>query len=326
MRVAVLSDVHVLGPGEERKERRVAAELGADRSAVSRGWRRALHRLRRRFWNWHPAPREACFLRALDEIAARHPDLVVANGDYGGDVGGIGLSDPATFASVAHVVEMIRATFPGRARFVFGDHEIGKYSTALQRGGIRLESLRRGEKEIGIASHWVERQGDFLLVGVHSTLLALDLFLPEALPSEVDGWVRRRDEHLAEVEHTFEGLPRGGRVILFCHDPSALSVLHERPAVRARLDRVACTVLGHLHTPKLLPLTRAAGRLTGWSPRYPVARIIARGAQGAGAWKAFRPVVCPSTFGTGHHFAGGVLLLETGRGGEFFVRRHRVRC
>ncbi len=324
MRLAVLSDIHVLGPSERERAHAIAHDLGSGAGRLRRWWRRGLHRARGRFWTSHPESRHACFLRALDEIGRFDPDWVVANGDYGGDAHGVGLSDARTFESVAGVLDLVRATFPGRARFVFGDHELGKYSTELRQGGIRLDSLTRGEEALGLRSFWHERAEPFHLIGINSTLFTLDLFLPEALPDEVSRWLACRRRHEEEVDAAFEGLPAGARVLLFCHDPSALAALHARPAVRARLAAIERTVLGHLHAPRLLHVNRLMGRLPRVSPKYPVARIIAHGSRGAATWEAFKPVVCPSTFGAGRHVAGGLLFLETGPGGALTVRRRRL--
>jgi hypothetical protein len=326
MRLAVLSDIHVLGPGETVRAREIARQLGTAHSWWGRRWHRALFRARRRFWNWHPHARRRCFLRALDDIARFEPDWVIANGDYGGDALGVGLSDAHTFESVAGALDLVRATFPSRARFVFGDHELGKYSTELRRGGIRLASLTRGEEQLGIRSFWHEVDGRFHLIGVNSTLFTLDLFLPEALPAEVPAWKAFRERHLADVASTFRDLPADARVLLFCHDPGALSALYRVDAVRARLAQVEGTILGHLHAPRLLRLTRLLGRLPKVRARYPVARIISAGSRDAHTWARFRPLVCPSTFGAGHHVGGGVLLLSTEGDGPLVVRRHRIVC
>jgi hypothetical protein len=258
-------------------------------------------------------------------VEAYSPDWIIANGDYGGDVGGVGLSNTSTYESVASVVNVIRARFPDRCRFVFGDHDLGKYNTVLREGGIRLGSLELGEKTLGIPSFWHEIDEDIHLIGVNSSLFTLDLFLPEALTAEIPEWRRRRAEHIEHVSHAFDGLPDHARVLLFCHDPSALTALSQIPIVVERLDQIEMTVIGHLHSPTLLHLARWLPKAKGWRPKYPVARIIAHGLEGARSWDMFNPVVCPSTFGTGHHVSGGLLFIEKNLRGELVSRRHRVR-
>ena len=299
------------------------AKCFATRS-LARAWRKGLYRVRRRFWNGHLKWRHTAFLRALDEVAEQRPDWVIANGDYGGDLGGVGLSHRATLDSASVVVEMIRSRFPERSRFVFGDHDLGKYSTVLRAGGIRLNSLDLGERHLQIPSFWHEVDEMYHLIGVNSSLFTLDLFLPEALAEEIPEWQRRRAEHIEQVSRAFQGLPAGARVILFCHDPSALTALSQVPVIRRRLPQIELTVIGHLHSPTLLKLARYAARFSQFKPRYPVARIVASGLAGARHWNQFHPVVCPSTFGTGHHVAGGILLVRRTARGLLETRRVRV--
>jgi len=323
MKIAVISDIHVLGEQEKIQSRESEASLHAH-PPLKRTWRKGLNRLRSRFWNWHPEPKEACFRRAIDEVAAYNPDWFVANGDYGGDTLGVGISDRGTFESAAQVVNFIRQRFPERTRFLFGDHDLGKYSTLLRQGGIRLGSLRRGEEELGIQSFWHEQVPPFHLIGINSSLFGLDLFLPEALNEEVPEWQRLRDEHRTKVSLAFESIPGTGRILLFCHDPGALAFVSTIPSVQARMDQIERTVLGHLHAPSLLPLIRMLPKLPKWNFKYPVARIISHSLHQSRSWHPFRPVVCPSTFGTGKHFAGGALFIESGRRGELTIRRHRI--
>jgi hypothetical protein len=127
------------------------------------------------------------------------------------------------------------------------------------------------------------------------------------------------------VIKAFEALPRRARVILFCHDPSALDVLGRLPVVQSKLSQIALTVIGHLHSPGLLWVARRAARLgSRWTPRYPVARIVAKGLAGVRSWELFHPVVCPSTFGTGHLAAGGLLLIEDDSRGQLVAHRCRI--
>ena len=325
MRLAVVSDVHVLGPTEIARANQCYADLGAGQHPLHRRFRRGLYRVRRRLWNGHLEWRHTAFLRALDEVEEYKPEWVIANGDYGGDYGGVGLSNEATYDSAALVVRLIRQRFQERARFVFGDHDLGKYSTVLRTGGIRLDSLERGESQLGIPSFWYEVDEGVHLIGVNSSLFTLDLFLPEALVEDVPELQRRRALHLNQVQEAFARLPKSAEVVLFCHDPRALDALARLPVVQRRLPQIALTVIGHLHSPTLLWLARRAARLgRQLNPRYPVARIIARGLAGVRSWDSFHPVVCPSTFGTGHHVAGGLLLVERNAEGRLVARRRRI--
>lgn len=326
MRLAVISDIHISGPAEKARSLESYRELGAGLHPLKRKWRRGLHRVRTRLWNAHPEWREEAFLRALAHVSEFDPDWVIANGDYGSDHGGVGVSDDATFESAAGVIRAIRRMFRDRSRFIFGDHDLGKYSTLLRGGGIRLQSLERGEKKLGIPSFWHEEDEDFHLIGVNSSLFTLDMFLPEALHEEIPRWQEHRDRHVQVVTETFARLPNHARILLFCHDPSALHVLSHIKSVKSRVGQIEMTIIGHLHSPSLLRLARLVPRrASSWKPKYPVARIVAHGLQGVASWRQFRPVVCPSTFGTGHHIRGGVLFLEKNPRGELKSRRIHIR-
>ncbi len=325
MKIAVISDIHVLGPRELAAARQAHAALGDDVSPMVGRWRRGLHRVRGRLWNGRLELREPAFRHALARLLEYDPEWIVANGDFAADYGGVGLSDDATFESAAGAVQLMRELFARRCKFVFGDHDIGKYSTELRGGGIRIDSLERGEKALGIPSFWHVVDEDFHLIGVNSSLFNLELFLPEALIDEVPEWKRRRAEHIEHVRHAFDGLPRHARVILFCHDPSALTLLAQVPVVQRRIAHIELTVVGHLHSPSLLKFAKFAAKSTkNWNPKYPVARIIARSLEGVKTWAQFNPVVCPSTFGTGHHVGGGLLLIEREADGTLVTRRLRL--
>lgn len=325
MRLAVISDIHVLGPGEHERDRELVADIGRHYGLPRRLWRRFLHGARGRFWNWRPESRRACFLKALEDMQAYHPDWVIANGDYGGDAEGVGLSHDTTYESAAGVITLMREIFPDRCHFIFGDHDIGKYSTNMRQGGIRLASLDVGEQLLGIRSFWHEQVEDFQLVGVNSSLITLDHFLPEALTEEIPEWKRRRDEHERLVTETFAALPDDARVILFCHDPSALGLLINQPVINDKKRHIELTVLGHLHEPRLLKLIQRLPKLPEWKPRYPVARIISEGIRNAKTWSHFNPIVCPSPFGTGHHLSGGLLYIEKNADHKPIARRHRIK-
>lgn len=325
MRLSIISDIHVLGPGENEIDRDTVAAIGVDLGPSRRQWHRFLHRVRSRFWNWQPESRHDCFLKAVQEMLAFNPDWVIANGDYGGDAGGVGLSDAATYESAAGVVTLIREIFPDRCHFVFGDHDIGKYSTLLKQGGIRLDSIRKGEELLGIHSFWSEQVEQWRLVGVNSSLLTLDFFLPEALDEEIPEWQERRARHREQIAEFFRELGADERVILFCHDPGALGTLIQMPDVQKKREQIELTVLGHLHEPRLMTLAQRMPTIPRWNPRYPVARIMSDGIRSAKEWSQFNPVVCPSPFGTGRHLSGGILFIESNAQGRLLVRRHRIK-
>ena len=91
-----------------------------------------------------------------------------------------------------------------------------------------------------------------VLVGVASSLVALPAFESDTLPAERAEWQRLRAEHMTRIRETFASLQPTQRVLLFCHDPTALPFLSEEPAIRARLPQIERTIIGHLHSRLIL--------------------------------------------------------------------------
>ena len=194
------------------------------------------------------------------------------------------------------------------------------------RGGLRLESLARATGECGIPPFWREPLGRFDLVGICSTLVALPVFRAEALPGEWPEWERRRAEHLAQVREVFAGLEAGRRLVLFCHDPTALPFLWAEPVVRERAQQIALTIVGHLHTPLVFGL---AQRLAGVPPVNflgVAVRRITGALNRAQCWRPFRVALCPSLAGCQLLKDGGFLTLDLddAAGGRWRLRRHRL--
>ncbi|MFM8360490.1 MAG: hypothetical protein ACKOET_18225 [Verrucomicrobiota bacterium] len=302
VRVLVLSDLHHASAGEQ-------ARAGLEETVVRSSVGRMLLRFhRQRIWLAHPH-RQNHRWRA---IVAREPgpDLVVANGDFCLDSAFVGVADEAACISARECLAGLSAAYGGRLHRTVGDHDLGKKSLLGEAGGPRRLSLERCAGELGFQRAWRLDVGSRSLVGVTSTLAAWPLFAAEALLEEREWWEGEHRRHLAEVEALFAGLAGDRRILLFCHDPSALPFLAELPSVRARLGQVEHTLLGHLHSPAILSL---ANRLAGL-PAIPwlgtSVRRYSTALRRARAWKAFRPVLCPSPAGIQLLKDGGYLVLE----------------
>ncbi|MCZ7634638.1 MAG: hypothetical protein M5U12_00310 [Verrucomicrobia bacterium] len=219
-RVVVVSDIHYASAGEK-------ARGGYEYQAL-RSWtqRVAVGLFRRWIWLKDPLAHNHQLERFL--AAAGPADLAVANGDYSCDSAFVGLSDDAAFASARHVLERLRERFPGRLVAGFGDHELGKKSLFGGAGGLRLRSRERSIQELGLEDFWRRELGPWVLFGVTSSLVALPVFRPETQPEEQPEWERLRELHLKEVRDAFRSLRPGQRVVLFCHDPTALPFLWGR--------------------------------------------------------------------------------------------------
>jgi hypothetical protein len=237
-------------------------------------------------------------------------DFAIANGDYSCSSGFVGLADDGAFESARECIVKLRAKFGARLRLTFGDHELGKLSFIADRGGMRLASWRRAVDGLGLEPLWKLDLGRYLLLGVVSTLIALPLFGADMLPEEKLEWKKLRAQHLEEIRAAFAALTPDRRVLLFCHDPTALPFLWREAAVRAKLPQIEQTIIGHLHS-----------NLYFWKSRLlagmPVIRFLGHSPQKLSAalnearhWRPFNVRLCPSL--------AGIELLKDG--GYFTVR------
>ena len=140
--VAILSDIHYAGSAErahgENYELRIIANPLL--RAVARAYRHLI-------WMRHPFDQGRQLDRFLTEI--QPVDYLVANGDYSCDTGFVGVSDAAAFQSAQECLDKLRAKFGDRARFTFGDHELGKLTLFGGKGGMRLASWHCATRQLG---------------------------------------------------------------------------------------------------------------------------------------------------------------------------------
>jgi predicted phosphodiesterase len=314
-RILILSDPHYASAAERA---RVNFEV--------EGIRNPFVRLLIRIWRgviWLRDPFAHNYLVDRFIEAAGDADLVVANGDFSCDSAFIGLADSAARQSAKECLGKLRERFGEKLIAVIGDHELGKSSLAGNRGGLRLESWRVTTQDLKIAPAWERRIGDRVLVGVTSSLLALDVYEADSLPEEVSEWRRLRAEHLENVRAIFEQIKPNERILLFCHDPTALPFLAEEDFAKAKLGQIERTVIGHLHTPLVFWKTRI---LAGFPPIHFLGRgvrRITRGLNRARRWKPFHVLLCPSLSGSQLLKDGGFyeMKLTPGQPAEFLRRR-----
>jgi hypothetical protein len=288
--IAILSDIHFAGPGEcarsENYELRIIANPLL--RAVARAYRHLI-------WMRHPLEQGRQLDRFLAEIGP--VDYLVANGDYSCDSAFVGVSDPAAFQSARECLGRLRAKFGDRAQFTFGDHELGKLTLFGGKGGMRLASWHCATRQLGLQPFWKFSVGNYLLMGVASPLLALPACQPDVLPEEWPEWERLREPHLAEICAAFDGLQPEQRVLLFCHDPTALPFLWREESVRRRLPQVEQTILGHLHTRLILWKSRV---LSGIPQIRFLGRNVSRFTSAlheAHHWWPFHVRLCPALSG-----------------------------
>jgi hypothetical protein len=318
-RIAIVSDIHYAGPREQAHGEDFEFARGKPSFA------RSLARFyRHHFWMRNPLAHNA----QLDFFIQRaaDADLVIANGDYTCDVAGVGVSHDEALESVQLCLGKLRQHFGGRFHAVMGDHELGKVSLLGDHGGLRLASWSRAVHDCGLHPFWRIELGNYLLLGITSTLVALPAFRRDALENEWEAWETLRQTHLTGVRAAFEGLRPEQRLVLFCHDPTALPYLWQEPVVRARRAQIAATIIGHLHTRLLLWKSRL---VAGMPPihRFGISvRRMTTALNAARHWRPFHVRLCPSIAGIELVKTGGFLTMDLDEVGEsgLRIRLHRL--
>ena len=281
--IAILSDIHYAGTAE-----RACGNDYEFRTIANPLFRALVHAFRHFIWMRHPLDQAPQLDRCLAEIGP--VDYLVANGDYICDTGFVGVGD--------------------RVRLTLGDHDLGKLTFFGVNGGMRLASWHCATEQLGLSALWKLSLGRYLLLGVASPLIALPANRADALPDEWPEWQRLRETHLAEIRAVFDALQPDQRVLLFCHDPTALPFLWHEESVRRRLPQVEQTIIGHLHTPLVLWKSRV---LSGIPPLRFLGRSISRFTSAlheAHHWWPFRLRLCPALSGTELLNDGGYYTVQ----------------
>jgi hypothetical protein len=237
-------------------------------------------------------------------------DYLIANGDYAVDTGYLGLSDDAALQSTRECLGKLRERFGPRLLLISGDHELGKVSFFGGRGGMRLASWRRAREELKLEPFWQVALGNYVLIGVVSSLIALPIFEGDILPDERADWARLRAEHLARIKQAFAELKPGQRVVLFCHDPSALPFLRKEPEVSERLTQIEQTIIGHLHSNLILWKSRWLAGMPRIHFMGHTARRLSGALRQARDWRPFNVRLCPALSGIQLRNDGGFVSLE----------------
>ena len=245
-------------------------------------------------------------------------DYVVANGDYSCNSAFVGLSDDASFESARECLGKLRQRFGDRFRATYGDHDVGKISMFGGRGGMRLASFRPAQKDLDLAPFWQMDIGNYVLIGVASSLIALPVFERETLPAEKPEWDELRAEHLDQIRQAFAAIKPAQRILLFCHDPTALPFLRREPEIERRLPQIEQTIVGHLHTNLVLWMSRLASGNTSDPFLNGTTRRLSTSLNQARHWRPFKVRLCPA-------LAGIQLVRGGGRPwGEFGSLRARA--
>ena len=289
-RLAILSDVHYAGPTEQ-----AAGDDYEIRSLPNPLLRLALGAYRRHVWLRYPLRQNGQLDRFLAKVGPA--DYAIANGDYCCNVAAVGVCDDAAMQSARECLDKLRGQFGDKLLVNFGDHELGKLRLMGTRGGLRLDSWRRATTELGLRPFRQIELGNYVLMNVISTLVALPVFASDMLPEERSGWEKLREQHFSEIRAAFTALKAEQRALLFCHDPTALPFLWHDDIVRSKLPQVEQTIIGHLHSTLFLRLSRMLSgvpviRFLGGSVRK-----LSTALNQARHWRAFRVRLCPSLAG-----------------------------
>ncbi len=315
--VGILSDIHYASAAEQARGEDYELQ-GLTNPLI----RLALRAYRHWFWLRDPLGRNYL----LDRFLAQEEgfDFVVANGDYSCNTRFVGMSDAAAFQSVSECLGKLRHKFGASFRANYGDHELGKV-TFGRRGGMRLASWRRAREQLDLPPFWQVTFGNYVLLGVVSSLVALPAFDSDLLPEERAEWEALRAEHLAEIRAAFSALRPAQRVLLFCHDPTALPFLWREEAVRAKLSQVEHTIIGHLHSHLVWWKSRLLAGMPTLTFLGPTAKRLSRALNEARLWRPFKVRLCPSLAGIEVWRDGGYGTLkldpEARQPARFQIRR-----
>ncbi|MCU0782521.1 MAG: hypothetical protein MUF81_00450 [Verrucomicrobia bacterium] len=301
--LAILSDIHYASAAEQAR--------GDDyeyRHLRNPLLRSAFRAYRHVIWMRHPLRQNAQLDRFLAEVGS--VDYAVANGDYSCNTGAVGLCDDTARQSAMECFGKLREKFGDRLRLNLGDHELGKLSVFGARGGMRLESWRRATGELGLQPFWRLELGHYVLLGVVSSLVALPFFIPDMLAEERVAWEELRKQHLAEIRAAFAALQPHQRVLLFCHDPTALPFLGRDETVRVRLPQIEHTIIGHLHSNLYLWKSKMLAGMPVIKFLGHSARRMSGALNEARHWRPFHVRLCPSLAGIELLKDGGYFTVE----------------
>jgi hypothetical protein len=155
----------------------------------------------------------------------------------------------------------------------------------------------------------------------------LPAYEPETLPAERAEWHGLREAHLTEIRRLFATLPPDRKVILFCHDPTALPFLKMEETVRARLSQIEHTIIGHLHSPLIFWTSRLLAGMPAIHFLGNTVRRLSTALGRARDWQPFNVTLCPSLAGIELLKDGGFLTMTIDPDAKEPARfvRHRIR-
>jgi len=303
IRIGIISDIHYASTAEQ------ARGDDFEIACLSNPLLRLFVKSYRRFFWLHEPLRKAYLLDRFLERATGL-EYLVGNGDYSCDTACTGVSDGAARQSVGECIDKLRAAFGDHLRLTFGDHELGKLSFFGGRGGMRLASWRYAREQLGLEPFWRLDLGSYVLLGIVSSLVSLPVFEADILAEERRGWESLREEHLGLLRQALDGLRPDQRVLLFCHDPTALPFLWRERFVRARLPQLEQTIIGHLHSKLVLGKSRLLAGIPRITFLGHTTKRLSTALREARYWRAFHVRLCPALAGLELLKDGGFLTAD----------------
>jgi hypothetical protein len=192
-------------------------------------------------------------------------------------------------------------------------------------GGMRLASWHDSINKLGMKPFWEIGIGKIRLVGVVSSVIALPIYISETCPGERKEWEQLRRDHLEQINLFFNSLKPNEKIILFCHDPTALPFLLEQPAIQTKISQIEQTFIGHLHSELFLWKSRLLAGM-------PEIRFLGNGIRRMSAalrqaqcWSQFKVRLCPSLAGIQLLKDGGYYRLHIDPEGQSPIRYERFR-
>lgn len=255
----------------------------------------------------------------------RPEEWVVLGGDYSCDSAFIGLEDPASRASARECLEVVTST-PARGYLaIAGDHEYGKPILDGSRGGIRWASFEVTHRELGIPMHFHARAGIYHLVGISSSLLTFTLHEKEARPEDSIRFREAGRNQADWLEALCQSLQPEDRILLFCHDPTALAYLGRFPWATKLIYHLEQTFCGHLHSEWFGRMARSLCWLPQVRCMGPSIHRISLSLRRARHWSPFRVRIAPALSGIELAQDGGFLRIRLDPTGQAPLRIDRVR-
>lgn len=99
-------------------------------------------------------------------------------------------------------------------------------------------------------------------------------------------------------------------MLFFCHDPTALPFLWRDAGMRGKFSQIERTIIGHLHSPLYLRLSKLLCGLPVMHRFGHSVRRMSTALNEARVWRDFRVLLCPSLAGIDLLNDGGYYTAE----------------